>query len=38
MFDAFRNAWRLPDLRTKILVTGLILVIYQFGGVESDVE
>ena len=31
MFDAFRNAWRLPDLRTKILVTGLILVIYQFG-------
>ena len=31
MFDAFRNAWRLPDLRTKLLITGLILVIYQFG-------
>ena len=31
MFDAFRNAFRLPDLRNKMLITGLILVIYQFG-------
>lgn len=31
MFDAFRNAWRLPDVRNKLLITGLILVIYQFG-------
>ncbi|MBL8116937.1 MAG: preprotein translocase subunit SecY, partial [Anaerolineae bacterium] len=31
MFDAFRNAWRLPDLRNKLLITGLILVIYQFA-------
>jgi preprotein translocase subunit SecY len=31
MFEAFRNAWRLPDLRNKLLITGLILVIYQFG-------
>lgn len=31
MFDAFRNAWQLPDLRMKLLITGLILVIYQFG-------
>lgn len=31
MFDALRNAWRLPDVRNKLLLTGLILVIYQFG-------
>ena len=31
MFDAFRNAWKLPDLRQKLLITGLILLIYQFG-------
>ncbi|MBL8161124.1 MAG: preprotein translocase subunit SecY [Anaerolineae bacterium] len=31
MFEAFRNAWRLPDVRNKLLITGLILVIYQFG-------
>jgi len=31
MFDAFRNAWKLPDLRTKLLITGFILLIYQFG-------
>ncbi|MBZ0297943.1 MAG: preprotein translocase subunit SecY [Anaerolineae bacterium] len=29
--DALRNAWRLPDLRNKLLLTGLILVIYQFA-------
>lgn len=29
--DALRNAWRLPDVRNKLLFTGLILVIYQFA-------
>jgi len=31
MIDAIRNAWRLPDLRNKLLMTGLILLIYQFA-------
>lgn len=31
MIEALRNAWRLPDVRNKLLVTGLILVIYQFA-------
>src|SRR5688572_11692728 len=31
MFEALRNAWRLPDVRNKLLITALILVIYQFG-------
>src|SRR4030095_174658 len=31
MFEAFRNAWHLPDLRNKLLITGFILLIYQFG-------
>jgi preprotein translocase subunit SecY len=30
MITALRNAFRLPDLRNKLLLTGLILVIYQF--------
>jgi preprotein translocase subunit SecY len=30
MIEALRNAFRLPDLRNKLLITGLILVIYQF--------
>jgi preprotein translocase subunit SecY len=30
MLSALRNAFRLPDLRNKLLLTGLILVIYQF--------
>lgn len=29
MFDAIRNAWRLPDLRRKVLFTLFILVIYR---------
>ncbi|GIL08698.1 MAG: protein translocase subunit SecY [Chloroflexota bacterium] len=29
--EALRNAWRLPDLRNKLLFTGLILVVYQFA-------
>jgi preprotein translocase subunit SecY len=31
MIEAIRNAWRLPDLRNKLLYTGLILLIYQFA-------
>lgn len=31
MIEALRNAFRLPDLRNKLLLTGLILVIYQFA-------
>lgn len=31
MIEALRNAFRLPDLRRKMLYTGLILVIYQFA-------
>lgn len=31
MIEALRNAFRLPDLRNKLLITGLILVIYQFA-------
>ena len=30
MIKALRNAFRLPDLRNKLLLTGLILVVYQF--------
>jgi preprotein translocase subunit SecY len=31
MIEALRNAFRLPDLRNKLLITGLILIIYQFA-------
>ncbi|MGB1285654.1 MAG: preprotein translocase subunit SecY [Aggregatilineales bacterium] len=31
MMQALRNAWRLPDVRNKILFTFFILVVYQFG-------
>jgi preprotein translocase subunit SecY len=31
MLSAFRNALRLPDLRVKLMIIGIILVIYQFG-------
>jgi preprotein translocase subunit SecY len=31
MIEALRNAFRLHDLRSKLLITGLILVIYQFA-------
>src|SRR5215207_8763730 len=31
MIEALRNAFRLPDLRNKLLITGMILVIYQFA-------
>jgi len=31
MIEALRNAWRLSDVRNKLLITGLIIVIYQFA-------
>lgn len=31
MLQAFRNIWRLPDVRNKLLITGLILLVYQFA-------
>ncbi|MFN8565214.1 MAG: preprotein translocase subunit SecY [Anaerolineae bacterium] len=31
MIEALRNAFRLPDLRNKLLITGLILIVYQFA-------
>ena len=31
MIEALRNAWRLPDVRNKLLITGLILLIYRFA-------
>jgi preprotein translocase subunit SecY len=31
MIEALQNAFRLPDLRRKMLYTGLILIIYQFA-------
>jgi len=31
MLEALRNAWRLPDVRNKLLITAFILLVYQFG-------
>lgn len=31
MFSTFRNAWRIPDLRKKILFTLVIIVAFRFG-------
>jgi preprotein translocase subunit SecY len=31
MIEGLRNAFRLPDIRNKLLFTGLILIIYQFA-------
>ncbi|MBN1317853.1 MAG: preprotein translocase subunit SecY, partial [Anaerolineales bacterium] len=31
MIDAVRNAWNLPDLRKRILITVLILAIYRLA-------
>ncbi len=33
MFSTFKNAWKIPDLRRKILFTLLIIVAYRFGSV-----
>ncbi|MGI6038891.1 MAG: preprotein translocase subunit SecY [Eubacteriales bacterium] len=31
MFETIRNAWKIPDLRKKLLFTLFILLIYRFG-------
>lgn len=31
MFSTLANAWKIPDLRKKILFTGLLLIIYRIG-------
>ena len=33
MFKTLANAWKLPDLRKKIIFTMLILLIYRIGNV-----
>ena len=32
MIETFRNAWKVPELRRKLLFTFLIIVIYRIGG------
>ena len=29
--DALRNAWRLSDVRSKLIFTGLVLLVYQLS-------
>src|SRR5918912_264527 len=42
MFSWLANAWRVPELRRRVLFTGLVLAIYRLGswvpapGVDSD--
>ena len=42
MFSWLTNAWRVPELRTRVLFTALILAVYRFGswlpapGINSD--
>ena len=31
IIETFRNAWKIPDLRKKILYTILLIVIFRFG-------
>ena len=31
MFSVFRNAWKVQDLRKKILFTALVLIIFRLG-------
>lgn len=33
MFNTIKNAWRIPDLRKKILFTLLIIIVFRFGSV-----
>ena len=33
MFNTIKNAWRIPDLRKKILYTLLIIIVFRFGSV-----
>ena len=31
MFQTFRNAWKIPELRNRLLFTLAILVVYRLG-------
>lgn len=31
MIEALRHAWRLPEVRNRLLITGLIILVYQFA-------
>ena len=31
MFDTFKNAWKIEDLRKKIIFTLMILVVFRLG-------
>ena len=33
MLQTIRNAWKIPDLRKKILYTILLLIVFRFGSV-----
>ena len=33
MFETLKNAWRIPDLRKKIIFTFLMLIVYRLGSV-----
>ena len=33
MLNTIKNAWRIPDLRKKMLYTLLIIVVFRFGSV-----
>lgn len=33
MFNTIKNAWRIPDLRKKMLFTLLIIIVFRFGSV-----
>lgn len=33
MFNTIKNAWRIPDLRKKILFTLMVIIVFRFGSV-----
>ena len=33
MFNTIKNAWKIPDLRKKILFTLFIIIVFRFGSV-----
>ena len=35
MFDVFKNAWKVEDIREKLLYTLLIIVVFRLGAYDS---
>ena len=33
MFNTIKNAWKIPDLRKKILFTLFIIIVFRFGSI-----